>query len=67
MPHKKRFRMLRRVDETQTRNLAEQIAKRRKEMGFKTRITNIRRGTRGTFKFRISSSQRGTLIKRRKR
>ncbi len=62
MVQKKRFHMLKRVDETQTRNLAEQIARRRKQMGFKTRITNIRKGT---FRFRISSSQRGTLIKRR--
>ena len=56
---KQKFHKICRTDETNTRNLADDIAKRRKQQGFKTRITKIKSG------FRVNSCQKGAKVTKR--
>jgi len=53
---KQKFHRICRIDETNTRTLAEKIAKRRKQQGFKPRLTKIKSG------FRVYSCQKGAKI-----
>ena len=56
---KQKFHKICRTDETNTKALAEGIAKRRKQQGFKTRITKVKSG------FKVNSCQKGAKITRR--